>query len=98
MLRYHCDSSNGLPSYIYDELHRVQECSFQFEDESSPSDLVERMAELLAPYKEFPPERLLDGEILLFEFDRDQIKVRFLDSFGKRKSSLFLLILYGAFD
>jgi len=77
MLRYYCDSKDGLPSYIYDELRRIQECSFHFEDELTPSELVEDIADILVPYKEIPPERLLDCDILLFEFDNNQIKVCF---------------------
>ena len=65
----------GLPLYIYDELRKIQECSYKFEDESSPSDLVVKLAEALAPYKEIPPERLLDGETLLYEFNPVLIQV-----------------------
>jgi secreted Zn-dependent insulinase-like peptidase len=76
MLRYYCDSTDGFPPYIFDELRKIQECSYKFEDEPNPSELVEKIAEYLAPYKDISPERLLDGEVLFHEFDPAQIKVR----------------------
>jgi secreted Zn-dependent insulinase-like peptidase len=74
MLRYHC--LQGLPTWIYDELQCIQDVAHRYNDEQSPEDLVETFAEELAPENNLPPERLLDGYSLLFEYDPAAIKVR----------------------
>ncbi len=75
MLRYYCHDGGGLPMWIYDELKAIQSLSYQFADEETPIDLVENIADSLVAYHSLPPERLLDGDSLLFEFDGDAIKV-----------------------
>jgi secreted Zn-dependent insulinase-like peptidase len=77
MLRYHCE--HGLPTWIYDELRSIQEVAHRYDDEQSPEDLVETLAEELAPEHVLPPERLLDGTSLLFEYDPAAMKVRTRD-------------------
>lgn len=72
MLRYY--SLDGLPSWIFQELKVIQEISYKYEDEPSPEDCVETLAEMMAPEYELPAERLLDGIPLLFEFDPMAIK------------------------
>jgi len=74
MIRYYCNLQDGLPMWIYEELRAVQEVSYKFDDEAAPMDLVENIAENLTPYNALPPERLLDGNALLFEFDGDAVK------------------------
>jgi secreted Zn-dependent insulinase-like peptidase len=73
LLRYHCQK--GLPKWIFDELKSIQEVSHKYGDEQSPDDLVETLAEELAPEYNLPPGRLLDGTALLFDYDPEAIKV-----------------------
>lgn len=72
MLRYHCEL--GLPLWIFDELQSIQEISHRYDDEPSPEDFVEVMAEKMAPAYNLPASRLLDGSALLFDYDPDAIK------------------------
>ena len=74
MLRFYCSTDSGLPEWIHEELRAIQEVSHKFEDEEAPMDLAESIAECLAPYNMLPPERLLDGDELLFEFNRDAVQ------------------------
>lgn len=74
MLRYHC--ANGLPDWIFEELRSIQEVSYRYDDEQSPEDLVESLADELAPCHPLPADRLLDGTSLLFEYEPEKIKVR----------------------
>ena len=76
MMRYYCKSDSGLPSWIYDELQSIQKLSHQYEDESEAVDLVEDIAACLTPYNCLPPERLLDGDSLLFKNDPGAVEVR----------------------
>lgn len=73
MLRHHC--REGLPMWIFEELRSIQEISYRYDDEQSPEDLVESLADELAPAHPLPPERLLDGTSLLFEYDPESIQV-----------------------
>lgn len=76
MMRHYCKSDcGGLPMWIYEELRAIQQASYEFEDESTPLDLVENMADCLTPYNCLPPERLLDGDSLLFEYDGEAIEM-----------------------
>ena len=72
MLRYHCEQ--GLPKWIFDELHSIQEVSYRYSDEQAPEELVETIADELAPHYRLPADRLLDGTMLLFEYDPDAIQ------------------------
>ena len=74
MIRYYC-KTEGLPEWIYEELRAIQQVSHEFEDEAAPMDWVQDVADCLAPYKCIPPQRLLDGDALLFEYDADSIEV-----------------------
>lgn len=73
MLRYHC--LQGLPHWIYEELRSIQEISYQYDDEQSPEDLVESLADELAPVHPLPADRLLDGTSLLFDYNPLKIQV-----------------------
>jgi secreted Zn-dependent insulinase-like peptidase len=73
MLRYHCQQ--GLPRWIFEELESIHEVAHRYGDEQSPEDLVETLAEELAPHFGMPPERLLDGAALFFEYDPSGIQV-----------------------
>jgi secreted Zn-dependent insulinase-like peptidase len=58
----------------------MHELGFKYKDEQSPDDLVEGFSEDMAPYLMLPPERLLDGMALMFEFDEDCIE-NYLDNY-----------------
>jgi secreted Zn-dependent insulinase-like peptidase len=72
MLKYYCRV--GLPIWIYDELRSIQEIAYRYDDETSPEELVESLADELAPSHPLPAERLLDGSLLLFEYDPEKIQ------------------------
>mmetsp|Transcript_4670 Transcript_4670/g.6622 ORF Transcript_4670/g.6622 Transcript_4670/m.6622 type:complete len:1236 (+) Transcript_4670:57-3764(+) len=74
MLKDYCKSESGLPQWIYEELKATQEMSYRFEDEMMSVDLVEEIAESVAPHKNLPPEHVLDGESLIFNFDGNLIR------------------------
>eukprot|EP00957_Ditylum_brightwellii_P078694 5983687-Ditylum_brightwellii.AAC.1 len=74
MIRYYCATQDGLPSWIYEELRAIQDVAYKCEDEMTPEELVENIVEDMAPAFSLPPERLLDGNSLLFEYDGDAIK------------------------
>lgn len=80
MLRYYASSPEGLPEWIHEELRSIHELSYRFADEQSSDDFVQELAERLAPHNCMPPERLLDGSELLFDYDPLEIKVRRLAS------------------
>mmetsp|Transcript_25023 Transcript_25023/g.38696 ORF Transcript_25023/g.38696 Transcript_25023/m.38696 type:complete len:904 (-) Transcript_25023:2329-5040(-) len=86
MIRHFCLSESGLPDWIYEELRSINEVSFKFEDESSPEELVESIAEDLNPACPLPPDRLLDGHSLLFEFNGKAIQ-NLVDNFLTPKNS-----------
>lgn len=75
MIRQFCSSESGLPDWIYEELRSIHEVSYKYEDESSPEDLVESIAEEFNPACPLPPDRLLDGNSLLFEFNAEAVQV-----------------------
>lgn len=72
MLRMYAATS--WPEWIYEELRRINEVSYLYTDELSPSDVVECISEDMAPHYGLPPDRLLDGSSLLFEFNAGIIK------------------------
>lgn len=74
MLRYFADSSEGLPEWIHEELRSIHELAYRYGDEVSSEDFVQELAEELAPHLGMPPERLLDGSELLFDYDPLEIK------------------------
>ena len=55
MIRYYCHSPEGLPLWIFEELKVIHELAYKFQDEASPTDLVEDIAESLVPYAALPP-------------------------------------------
>ena len=64
----------NLPEWIYLELKALHEFSYRFADEQSPEDFVEGVVEDMAPHLNMPPERLLDGHNLLWEYDPQEIQ------------------------
>ena len=91
MLRFYCSTDDGLPEWIYEELRAIQEVSHKYEDEDTPIDLVESIADCLTPYDMLPPDRLLDGDALLFEFDRGKIQ-SIIDNYLTPKNARFDLV------
>lgn len=75
LLRHFCSLPGGLPDWIYEELRSIDLLSYQYEDESPAEDLVQAIVEDMAPHTFLPPERLLDGAALLFEYDSSAIEV-----------------------
>lgn len=64
-----------MPSYIYEELFKMNEAAYQYQEDVSTDEFVEEMADRLAPcHALLPPERLLDGYELLWEYDEHAIR------------------------
>lgn len=84
MLRYHCQV--GLPIWIYDELRSIQEISYRYDDEPPPEELVESLADELAPSHPLPADRLLDGTSLLFEYKPEKIQ-EIIDTYFKPENA-----------
>ena len=76
MLRRFAASPEGLPEWIHEELRSIHELAYRYGDEPSSDEFVQELAEELAPHIGMPPERLLDGSELLFDYDSLEIKVR----------------------
>ena len=85
MVRNYCQSPGGLPSYIYDELKSVQDIAYKFQDEPSPEELVELVAEA-STCSYLPADRLLDGNSVLSRYDGEAIK-NLLDKYFKPTNS-----------
>ena len=70
-LKGYIDDSNvkveGLPPWIYDELKSISELSYRYANEGDVTDIVEEIAENMAPWYGLPEERFLDGDALLFD-------------------------------
>eukprot|EP01082_Thalassiosira_pseudonana_P002309 g2198.t1 g2198 contig11:912012-915958(+) len=75
MLRYrfeegYVDENNnkveGLAPWIYEELKSIAGLSYRFADEGDVTDIVEEIAENMAPWYSLPKEHVLDGDDLLF--------------------------------
>lgn len=71
----------GLPPWIYNELKSIANISYQFADEGDVTDIVEGIAENMAPWVNLPKERVLDGVELLFDdnVDNDTVKSLLFD-------------------
>ena len=73
MMKYYCKQDDGLPVWIYEELKTIGDLSYKYANEQSPTDAVESIAETLSPLYNLPPERILDGNHLLWEFNNEEI-------------------------
>ena len=73
----------GLATWIHEELKMIGDLSYQFADEGDVTDIVERIAENMAPWTDLPDERVLDGHALLFddEVDNEMVKHLLFDYF-----------------
>ena len=66
-------SKSDWPEWIHEELKQMEEVSYKYSDEEDPEDLVSNLVENMAPHLRLPPERILDGNDLLWEFDQEGI-------------------------
>ncbi|KAL7570968.1 hypothetical protein ACA910_002594 [Epithemia clementina (nom. ined.)] len=60
---------DGWPKWIFQELQQMDEVSHLYSDEETPEDFVTNLVESMSPHLCLPPDRILDGMDLLFEFD-----------------------------
>ena len=60
MIRHYCQSKEGLPSYVYEELRAIQNVAYKFQNEAMPDELVEDIVEEMM--EDLPPQRLLEDE------------------------------------
>ena len=72
MLRQY--SNGSWPEWIYQELQQMEEVSHLYGDEETPEDFVSTLVESMSPHLRLPPERVLDGMELLFEFDSSGVR------------------------
>jgi nardilysin len=64
-----------MPNYIFDELQKMNKATYQYQEDVSTDEFVEEIADRLAPcHALLPPERLLDGYELLWEYDECAIR------------------------
>ena len=56
---------------IWNEIKKIEDLDFAFQEESHPNENVETLCENMCFY---PPERYLDGDDLLFEYDADLLQ------------------------
>ena len=89
MFRHHCHCPDGLPSYIYDELKTIQKIAYEYQDEASPDELVELVAEA-STCSYLPADRLLDGNSVLQSFNGEAIKSLLDDYFRPMNSRVDL--------
>ena len=73
MIRHYLHTQT-LPQFIWDDFQTISQCSFDYQEEQAPIDTVEDLAERLGSTF-FPPERLLDGPHLLFDYKPQLMQV-----------------------
>ncbi|KAL7549631.1 hypothetical protein ACHAWF_012904 [Thalassiosira exigua] len=83
----------GLPPIIYDELKCIAEMSYRYADEGDAEDIVEDIAENMAPWYNLPAERVLDGDSLLFgdSVDNEAVKSLLFDYFTPANTRIDLM-------
>jgi len=77
------EKEEGLAPWIHDELKSIAELSYRYADEGDVTDIVEEVAENMAPWLNLPEERVLDGNALLFDnaVDNETAKSLLFDYF-----------------
>lgn len=96
MLRFYCQSKEGLPKWIFDELKSIYEVAHRYADEQPPEDYAVELAEECSPWWNIPPERLLDASGLLFEYDPKTIQTLIDEYFTPRNARIdFASTLFG---
>ncbi|EED90699.1 probable metalloprotease, partial [Thalassiosira pseudonana CCMP1335] len=102
MLRYVDENNNkveGLAPWIYEELKSIAGLSYRFADEGDVTDIVEEIAENMAPWYSLPKEHVLEGDDLLFGDVVDNSTVKdLLFNYFKPEQTRFDLMssLFGA--
>jgi len=71
---------------IYKEIQKIENLDFAFREEKQPSENVENLCENMQFY---PPERYLDGDDLLFNYDPAVID-KFTNGLTRNKVNIFL--------
>lgn len=71
---------------IYKEIQKIEDLDFAYCEEKQPSENVENLCENMLFY---PPERFLDGDDLLFEYNEQVIK-DFTDGLIRDKVNIFV--------
>jgi len=66
-------TTKNLPPHIFSELSTITNIAYSFQDETEPGEFVENWADELAPCKAVPSEHVLDGNLLVFDFDQDEV-------------------------
>ena len=71
---------------IFNEIKKIEDLDFAFQEESQPSENVESLCENM-PF--FPPERYLDGDDLLFDYDPDLLS-KCTEALDREKVNIFV--------
>ena len=71
---------------IFSEIQKIEDLDFAFQEEKHPNDNVETLCENMVFY---PPERYLDGDDLLFEYDEALLR-QCLEALVRDKVNIFL--------
>ena len=71
---------------IFNEIKKIEDLDFAFQEESQPNENVESLCENM-PF--FPPERYLDGDDLLFTYD-PQLLRQCTEAFLREKVNIFV--------
>ncbi len=97
-IELHCDGERtkkeGLAPFIHKELKMDADLLYQFADEGDVTDIVEEIAENMAPWTDLPDERVLDGHALLFhdEVDNEMVKSLMFDYFTPQNIRVDLML------
>lgn len=83
-------SQEGWPSWIYEELRQTQELAYRYANEQSPDEVADSIAENMAPHYMLPPERLLDGADLLFDFEPTFLNDVLTSYLTPRKGNIYI--------
>jgi len=76
----------GPSERIYNEIKKIEDLDFAFREEKQPSENVENLCENMQFY---PPERYLDGDDLLFNYDPAVIN-EYTTALTRKKVNIFL--------
>jgi len=79
-------SAQGPSERIYKEIQKIEDLDFAFHEEKQPSENVENLCENMQFY---PPERYLDGDDLMFQYDPTIIQ-DFTLALARDKVNIFL--------
>ena len=72
---------------IYGEIQKIEELDFRFSEEKQPSNNVETLCENMQFY---PPERYLDGDDLMFEYNGEVLE-KYINSLKADNVCIFIM-------